>query len=91
MLRPVKSDVDTELAPWYKDHSQIYVEHDHACWSRADTKHRVSKRRFGTVIRSPENGTQKMAQAHAKEVQSWMLDMLAARQNGDTTEDDKMA
>ncbi|GJC82275.1 histone deacetylase clr3 [Colletotrichum liriopes] len=90
MLRPVKSDVDNELATWYKGHSQIYVSHDHPCWNSEDTLRRVTKRRFGTVIRSETNGVQKMMQTHAGEVQKWMLEMLAARQNGDTTEDDKM-
>ncbi|KAK1969001.1 histone deacetylase domain-containing protein [Colletotrichum sublineola] len=90
MLRPVKSDVDNELATWYKGHSQIYVSHDHPCWNSEDTLRRVTKRRFGTVIRSEANGVQKMMQTHAGEVQKWMLEMLAARQNGDTTEDDKM-
>ncbi|KAK2047358.1 histone deacetylase domain-containing protein [Colletotrichum somersetense] len=90
MLRPVKSDVDNELATWYKGHSQIYISHDHPCWNSEDTLRRVTKRRFGTVIRSEANGVQKMMQTHAGEVQKWMLEMLAARQNGDTTEDDKM-
>ncbi|KAK6226341.1 histone deacetylase [Colletotrichum tabaci] len=90
MLRPVKSDVDNELATWYKGHSQIYVSHDHPCWNSEDTLRRVTKRRFGTVIRSEANGVQKMMQTHAGEVQKWMLEMLAIRQNGDTTEDDKM-
>ncbi|KAF4821254.1 Histone deacetylase clr3 [Colletotrichum tropicale] len=90
MLRPVKSDVDNELSTWYKDHSQIYVSHDHPCWDSEDTVRRVSKRRFGTVIRSETSGVNKMMQTHAEQVQRWMLDKLAARQGGDTTDDEKM-
>lgn len=90
MLRPVKSDVDNELSTWYKDHSQIYVSHDHPCWDSEDTVRRVSKRRFGTVIRSETSGVNKMMQTHAAQVQRWMLDKLAARQGGDTTDDEKM-
>ncbi|OLN95398.1 Histone deacetylase clr3 [Colletotrichum chlorophyti] len=91
MLRPVKSDVDNELATWYKAHSQVYVSHDHPCWNSEDTLRRVTKRRFGTVIRSETNGVNRMMQTHAADVQKWMMERLAARQGGDTTEDDKMS
>lgn len=91
MLRPVKSDVDNDLSTWYKEHSQIFVSNNHPCWNSEDTLRRVTKRRFGTVIRSEANGVNKMMQTHAGQVQKWMLERLAARQvGGDSTEDEKM-
>jgi histone deacetylase 6 len=87
-LKAVKSDVDEELSTWYKQHSRVYVGSDHACWADEQLTLKVSKRRFGTVIKSPMPGLNKMMHEHAEEVQAWMLSQVTSL--GDTTEDDKM-
>lgn len=89
-LRPVKSDVDQELSSWYKDNSQVYVANDHACWSDPDLTRKVMKRRFGNVIRSQANGLTPMMAEHFTDVQQFILDRVAAAEEGrgDTTEDE---
>ncbi len=87
-LRPVKSDVDQELSSWYKDNSQVYVAHDHACWADASLERKVRKKRFGTVIRSSVKGLTRMMTQHAPEVYNWIMERLSDEQPGDTTEDD---
>ncbi|KAK3954682.1 hypothetical protein QBC32DRAFT_76963 [Pseudoneurospora amorphoporcata] len=72
-LRPVKSDVDTDLSSWYKDNSRVYVSADHACWADADLSRKVMKRRFGSVIRSDVSGLGRMMNEHFKDVQDWMV------------------
>jgi len=91
-LRPVKSDVDQELSPWYKENSRVYVANDHACWADADLTRKVMKRRFGTVIRSEVNGLARMMTRYSGDVQRWMLDRVSEEEKqGDTTEEDRMA
>lgn len=88
-LRPVKSDIDTDLSSWYKENSRVYVAGDHACWSDHDLTRKVNKRRFGTVVRSPMFGLNKMMQGHATEAQEWIMTRSSDNIDGDTTEDDK--
>lgn len=85
-LRPVKSDIDTELSSWYKENSRVYVAGDHACWSDHELTRKVHKRRFGTVVRSEMLGLNKMMQEHALEAQDWILRRVAAASRGETTE-----
>lgn len=87
-LRPIKSDIDTELSSWYKDNSRVYVAGDHACWSDYDLTRKVQKRRFGTVVRSEMIGLNKMMHAHAEETQEWILERVEDTR-GETTEDEK--
>ncbi|KAH7149759.1 histone deacetylase [Dactylonectria estremocensis] len=88
-LRPVKSDIDADLSSWYKENSRVYVAGDHACWSDHDLTRKVNKRRFGTVVRSPMFGLNKMMQGHAVEAQEWILSRVSENNGGDTTEEDK--
>ncbi|KFG83262.1 putative histone deacetylase A [Metarhizium anisopliae] len=87
-LRPVKSDIDPDLSLWYKENSRVYVAGDHACWSDHDLTKKVQKRRFGTVVRSPKLGLNKMMQEHTDEVQGWILSRVSATSRGDTTEEE---
>lgn len=87
-LRPIKSDIDTELSSWYKDNSRVYVAGDHACWSDYDLTRKVQKRRFGTVVRSEMIGLNKMMRAHAEETHEWIMER-ATDTSGETTRDEK--
>ncbi|KAH8899497.1 histone deacetylase A-like protein [Thozetella sp. PMI_491] len=87
-LRPVKSETDPDLSPWYKEHSRVFVAADHACWSDPELEKRVKKRRFGTVIHSKVAGLVRMMQFHFEDVQEYIQKELRSDQ-GDTTEDDK--
>ncbi|KYK54228.1 Histone deacetylase superfamily [Drechmeria coniospora] len=87
-LRPVKSDVDTELSSWYKENSQVYVAGDHACWTDHELTRKVHKRRFGTVIRSDMLGLNNMMNEHAEEAQEWIMARVASVSRGDTTEEE---
>ncbi|OAR01822.1 hypothetical protein LLEC1_00665 [Akanthomyces lecanii] len=87
-LRPIKSDIDTELSSWYKDNSRVYVAGDHACWSDYDLTRKVQKRRFGTVVRSEMIGLNKMMRAHAEETHEWIMDRVTDTRV-ETTEDAK--
>lgn len=89
-LRPVKSDIDSDLSSWYKENSRVYVAGDHACWSDKDLTKKVQKRRFGTVVRSDKMGLNKMMQAHATEAQDWILARTSESEDGDSTDDDKL-
>ncbi|KUI67574.1 Histone deacetylase clr3 [Cytospora mali] len=93
-LRPIRSDVDERLSAWYKDNSLVYVASDHLCWTDPKLQGKVKKKRFGTVIHSPQLTLNAMMKEHAKEVQGWIAARsidAAAAQTGDTTEDDKLA
>ncbi len=87
-MRPIKSDIDTELSSWYKDNSRVYVAGDHACWSDYDLTRKVQKRRFGTVVRSEMIGLNKMMRTHAEETHEWLLERVTDTR-GETTEDEK--
>jgi histone deacetylase 6 len=88
-LRPVKSDIDTDLSSWYKENSRVYVAGDHACWFDADLTRKVNKRRFGTVVRSEKKDLNQMMQAHEEETWDWILKRATEGGSGDTTEDEK--
>ncbi|KAI0556275.1 histone deacetylase [Xylaria curta] len=88
-LRPVKSETDPDLSTWYKHNSLVFVAADHACWSDEDLAKKVHKRRFGGVKKSSETGLNRMMEAHASEVQTWIKDRLRINQSGHTTEDER--
>ena len=93
-LRPVKSDVDGDLSSWYKEHSQVYVANDHACWSDPDLARKVMKRRFENVIRAQVNGLTPMMAEHFPDVQQFIMERVSEDEEGeqagegDTTEDE---
>lgn len=88
-LRPVKSDTDTDLSSWYKENSRVYIAGDHACWSDASLTKKVHKRRFGTVVRSPMFGLNKMMAHHAKEAREWILERMQEGSDADMTDEEK--
>lgn len=88
-LRPVKSDIDTELSLWYKENSRVYVAGNHACWLDPDLTRKVNKRRFGTVVRSEKKDLNQMMQAHAHETWEWISERVTEHDAGDTTEEEK--
>ncbi|KAH7241715.1 hypothetical protein BKA59DRAFT_210675 [Fusarium tricinctum] len=88
-LRPVKSDTDTDLSSWYKENSRVYIAGDHACWSDASLTKKVHKRRFGTVVRSPMFGLNKMMAHHAKEAREWILERIQEGSDADMTDEEK--
>lgn len=87
-LRAVKSDVDTDLSGWYKEHSRVYVANNHSCWANPEYARKVHKRRFGTVVRSSRNSLVMMMREHGEDVHQWILERC--EEMGDTTDDDKM-
>ncbi|KAL2135854.1 hypothetical protein VTI74DRAFT_6617 [Chaetomium olivicolor] len=89
-LRPVKSDVDADLSLWYKEHSQVYVANDHACWSDPDLTRKVMKRRFGNVIRSQANGLTPMMAEHFQDVQQFVLERVTSDEEGGSEDDGRM-
>ncbi|KAL2174318.1 histone deacetylase A-like protein [Thermothelomyces heterothallicus CBS 202.75] len=81
-LRPVKSDVDSDLSSWYKEHSQVYVANDHACWSDPDLTRKVMKRRFGNVIRAQVNGLAPMMAEYFADVQQFIMERVTSDEGG---------
>jgi histone deacetylase 6 len=67
-LRPVRSETDASLAHWYKKHSRVYVAADHLCWTDPELERKVTKSRFGRVVKSGVEGLNKMLRAHFPEV-----------------------
>lgn len=92
-LRPVKSDVDSDLSSWYKEHSQVYVANDHACWSDPDLTRKVMKRRFGNVIRAQVNGLTPMMAEHFADVRQFVMERVTpdeeGRDEGEETEEEE--
>ncbi|KAF3766385.1 Arginase/deacetylase [Cryphonectria parasitica EP155] len=88
-LRPIKSDVDEHLSTWYKHNSRVFVASNHLCWLDAGYESKTRKKRFGTVIRSPEKGLNAMMRRHAEEVQEFIWERRVTSE-GDTTEEDPM-
>lgn len=88
-LRPVRSDVDESLSHWYKNNSRVFVTDNHACWIDPKLEAKIKKRRFGTVIRSPELGLNAMMKRHFHDMTDFILKSCT---NGgdDTTEDDRV-
>lgn len=91
-LRPVRSDVDESLSHWYKMNSRVYVSNNHAVWMDAAQEKKVRKKRFGTVLRSPETSLNTMMHRHFSEVQDYIRERAAPveGETGETTEDDAM-
>ncbi|CAK7568520.1 MAG: Histone deacetylase hda1 [Sporothrix epigloea] len=75
-LRAVKSDADPDLTQWYKTHSRVYVGSDHACWQTNEFIRKISKRRFGDVVRSPVTGLSSMLKEHKSDACQWILKRL---------------
>lgn len=67
-LRPVRSETDANLAHWYKKHSRVYVAADHLCWTDPELERKVTKSRFGRVVKSRVEGLNKMLRVHLPEV-----------------------
>lgn len=82
--------MDDRLSAWYKENSRVFVAADHACWSDPELERKISKRRFGTVVRSKASGLNRMMQVHAEEAHEWILDRVTpSNESGDTTEDEE--
>jgi histone deacetylase 6 len=88
-LRPVKSETDPDLSSWYKHNSLVFVAADHACWNDEDLAKKVLKKRFGGVKKSTQTSLNRMMEAHASEVQEWILQRLADGKSGNTTEEER--
>jgi len=87
-LRPIKSDVDQDLSPWYKENSRVYVASNHACWSDSELTRKVMKRRFGTVIKSSASTLSGMMSEHYQDVREWILERASEDQQAESTEDE---
>lgn len=68
----------------------MFVTDNHACWIDQKLEAKIKKRRFGTVIRSPELGLNAMMKRHFNEVTDFILGRCT-NGGGDTTEDDRVA
>lgn len=88
-LRPVKNDTDLSLSGWYKANSKIYVAGNHACWTDPENVKKVSKRRFGTVVPSVENGLVTMLKVHENDAKEWILEKLDDQAKEQAKEDAK--
>lgn len=64
--------MDESLSTWYRANSRVYVASDHACWVDPKLEAKVRKKRFGTVVRSPEAGLGAMLRRHTGEVQDFI-------------------
>jgi histone deacetylase 6 len=78
-LRPVKSETDPLLSPWYKEHSRIYVSPDHACWTDPDAAQKVRKNRFGAVRQSEVVGLNRMMARYRQESCAWVEEQVRRR------------
>lgn len=102
-LRPVRSDVDLDLAAWYKKGSLIYVSPEHACWSDENAIKKIRKARYGRIEKADidvvgdENGVGKMLNQYRdvacewmlKRVQQWELENVA--EDPDYTDEDSLS
>lgn len=91
-LRPIRSDVDESLSHWYKMNSRVFVSNNHAVWMDAAQEKKVRKKRFGTVVRSPESTLNSMMHRHLVEVQEYIRERAAPDDGeaGETTEEDAL-
>ena len=97
-LRPVKSETDPHLSPWYKSHSRIYVSPEHSCWTDPESAKKVRRNRFGGVRASEVAGLNAMMATYLTEGTEWVDDMVRMRyvelgigeggEGGDETESD---
>jgi hypothetical protein len=78
-LRPVKSETDPQLSPWYKSHSRIYVSPEHSCWTDPESAKKVRKSRFGGVRASDFTGLNSMLTKHLTEGTQWVEEMVRMR------------
>ena len=95
-LRPVKSETDSQLSPWYKAHSRIYVSPDHSCWTDPDSVKKVRKNRFGGVRQSEVAGLSSMLAYYERQACVWVDEMVRQRwvemglgENGEGMGDDE--
>lgn len=88
-LRPVKSDVDHDLSTWYKEHSQVYVANDHACWGDPDLARKVMKRRFGNVIRAQVDGLTAMMAEHLPDVEQFVMEKVGEEEEEEEGTEDE--
>jgi histone deacetylase 6 len=75
-LRPIKSETDPLLSPWYKSHSLIWVAPDHSCWTDPESIKKVRKNRFGSVRQSEVDGIPGMMQAYRHASCSWIEEQV---------------
>ncbi|KIM99022.1 hypothetical protein OIDMADRAFT_43096 [Oidiodendron maius Zn] len=78
-LRPVKSETDPHLSPWYKSHSRIYVSPEHSCWTDPESAKKVRKNRFGGVRASEVAGLNAMMATYLNEGTEWVDEMVRMR------------
>lgn len=78
--------MDESLSTWYRANSRVYVASDHACWADPKLEAKVKRKRFGTVLRSPEVGLAAMMRRHAAEVQEFIAGRCVL--GGDSTEEE---
>ena len=64
----MRSETDANLAHWYKKHSRVFVTADHLCWTDPELARKVTKSRFGRVVKSEVEGLNKMLRKHLREV-----------------------
>lgn len=72
--------------------SRVYVSNNHAVWMDAAQEKKVRKKRFGTVVRSPETTLKTMMHRHFSEVQDYIMERAAPAEGetGETTEEDAL-
>lgn len=71
-LKPVKSETDSHLSHWFKEHSLIFVAPDHACWTDAESAKKVRRNRFGRVRQSECEGLDGMLVKYLEEACAWV-------------------
>lgn len=67
---------DDSLKTWYKNNSLIYVCPNHACWSDEKLSKKVSKKRFGHVVRADREGQSAMMHHHFKDATEWIAEQV---------------
>lgn len=86
--------MDESLSTWYRSNSRVYVASDHACWADPKLEAKVKRKRFGTVLRSPEAGLAAMMRRHAAEVQEFIAGRCVlgggSGTGGESTEEDNL-
>ncbi|KZF20599.1 Arginase/deacetylase [Xylona heveae TC161] len=72
-LRPVTSQTDDYAGLWYHKNSMVFVSGTHLVWS---PDRRRPKKKFGNLIKSPQNGLNEMLHAHQQQIQKFILDRV---------------
>lgn len=72
------------LGSWYRDHSRVYVTHDHNVWAREK-----KSKRYGRTIRAPEGlrGLNGMMKYYKDEVWTWIRDVIGEDEDEENEED----